>query len=117
MPRTYAGPLLGGITPEAMPNAQTFCDAVPIAAASTVVAKDQPGMLYSVVVNAAAVATTVTVYDNASAASGQILWSCAFTGIAGGSQLQFSPPVPVIANNGITVVTTGAASTAIAYVS
>lgn len=75
-----------------------------------------PGMFYGIAVNAAAaVATTIVVYDNLNAASGNAIYRAIVTGIAGGSPIDFSLAVPIICRNGITVSVAGAASTATVY--
>lgn len=91
----YTGSLPDSIKPEAMPRAQEWCDTT--VATGTVAIKPQPGMLYGISV-AGAGAVAVTIYDNASAASGKVLWA-GTPGPGGG----FFPCVPIIARLGITV--------------
>lgn len=115
MPRVYTGPLTVNQVPEAMPCCEAYSYPGAAPAAATTVVKAEPAMLYSVAWNLAAVASTITIYDNASAASGTILYSGAKTGIAGGEQVGWTPSVPIYAKNGITVVCAGAGSSAIVY--
>jgi hypothetical protein len=89
---TYAGPL--SAIPEASPRAQEWQEVAPATGALTVI-KPQPGMFCGIAVLTAA---TITVYDNATAASGKVLWAGTFA-----ASDSFTPVLPIIARNGIAV--------------
>jgi hypothetical protein len=69
-----------------------------------------PGLVCNVVLNPGSAASSVTIYDNATAASGTVLFS--LVGAASGSSIAAALSCPIIANKGITVVVAGTAATA-----
>lgn len=81
---------------------------------TAVVVYAKPALLTNLMLHPGSAAATITVYDNATAASGTIL--AILQGVANGASITFpfdgSPPR---ANNGITVALTGAASQAQVY--
>lgn len=77
---------------------------------STTAVKAAPGQLVAVLAVYGSAATTVTVYDHASAASGTVL---AQLKPASGSTQAWTPPTPQLAQNGITVKVDGTAALAI----
>jgi hypothetical protein len=71
-----------------------------------------PALLACVILNPGSAASTVTVYDNASAGSGTVLASLA--GVANGASVALPLSIPIRAAKGITVVVAGTGATAVA---
>lgn len=92
MPTGYGGPL--SAIPESSPRAQEWSEVAPATGALTVI-KPSPGMFYGLSVAAAG---TVTVYDNATAASGKVIYAGVLA-----ADGYYTPVVPIIARNGISV--------------
>lgn len=80
---------------------------------ATTVVQAQPAALCFVSLTSAAAISTVTVYDNKSGASGTIL--AQLTAPANAATVGISFNNPPQGNQGITVVVTGAAATAIVH--
>lgn len=78
-------------------------------AAGTTTVQAYPCVLSCLSISPAAAGSTITVYDNASAASGTILAS--LESPASGSSISLSFNNPINALNGLTVVVTGASAT------
>lgn len=90
-----------------MANVESNAQRTLIPAAATTVIKNKPGYIGKLVVTAVGSASTITIYDNASAGSGEILWLwVTANGIA-------SIDLQARAKNGITIVH---AADAVAYV-
>lgn len=70
----------------------------------------KPGLLCNLVLNPGSAASSITVYDNATAASGTVL--CSLLATANGQSVTASIAAPIVVNNGITVVVAGTAATA-----
>lgn len=70
-----------------------------------------PGLVCNVILNPGSAASTVTVYDNPSAASGTVLWSA--VAAANTNSVSANLSSPIVANKGITVVVAGTAATAV----
>ena len=85
--------------------------AIPVTAA-TVVA-NRPSFICAVLLTPAAAASTVTLYDNASAASGTVL--AVLTAPANSATVSLSVERTIECLNGITAVVTGTAAQAIVY--
>lgn len=77
-----------------------------VSGAATTVAYAGPALFSGAIITAAAAAGTLVVYDNASAASGNIVATISVP-VNTTQWVDFS--IPVMCNNGITFVTTGAA--------
>jgi hypothetical protein len=82
-----------------------------ITSAATNVVKATPGLLMRVTVNKPVSGSTITVYDNASAASGTKIATITNTSDVKPYFLKFG----VWAQNGITVVTSGADDVTVSY--
>lgn len=80
-------------------------------AVGTTVVIAAPALLMSLTLNPGSAASSLTVYDNASAGSGTILAS--LVGSASGSSIPFALNYPLFVKNGITVVVAGLAATAV----
>lgn len=80
---------------------------------ATVVVCSTPALLHSVVLNPAAAASTITVYDNATTNSGTVL--ALLQAVANGASVVFTPTAPIYCAKGITAVVTGSSATGIAY--
>lgn len=90
-------------------TAATSSGSIGVTAATVVSAK--PAVLCSLTLNPAAAACTVTVYDNATAASGTVLASLTAPASVASTSLPLTHPINAL--NGITVVVTGTAATAV----
>lgn len=73
----------------------------------------KPALLCSVMLHPGSAASTLTVYDNATAGSGTIL--AILNGVANGASVIFPFDTPAQANNGLTCVVTGTAAQAQVY--
>jgi hypothetical protein len=71
----------------------------------------KPGLLHSVILNPGSAASTITVYDNASAASGTVLASLVAAASTSSVSVSFNSPIYSV--NGLTVVVAGTAATGI----
>ncbi len=80
-------------------------------AVGTTAVSTKPGLLCNIVLNPGSAASTVTIYDNPSAASGTILWS--MVGVANGSSIPVEFSAPLVASLGLTVVVAGTVATAL----
>lgn len=84
-------------------------------AVGTTVVQAKPSDLCSVILSPAATVATVTIFDNATAASGRILATMQAAANGAAATIDFSHPL--VGLNGLTVVVTGAGATAnIGYV-
>lgn len=83
-----------------MPRVRSIAGSV----AANVVATSVGGsVFYGLTINqAGAGAVTITMFDNASASSGTVLFQHSFTAAANGDTLMFSFPTPIVVTNGIT---------------
>lgn len=90
-------------------TASTSSGSIGVTAATTVSAN--PSVICSLTLNPAAAACTVTVFDNASAASGTVLASLVAPASVGSVSLPLTHPIN--ATKGLTVAVTGTAATAI----
>lgn len=72
---------------------------------------NQPALLHSVILNPGTAASTVTVYENASAASGVILASLVAPLSTASLNITFN--APIYSRFGLTVVVAGTAATAV----
>lgn len=124
MTRSYTGPLerfAAGEDPivpvgQGSDSGQLKSSGV-IAPTAGLAISDEPGMLQSVTINFAVAATTLTIYDNASAASGTVLFKVADLQTVNRSPFTWTPPRGVHFKNGLFAVLTGAASEAVVYFS
>lgn len=84
---------------------------------ATTVVTAKPALLYAVVLNPAAVAGNITLYDNATAGSGTQLMLLQADGLTAsiGSSVVFTLPTPIYCAAGITAVVTGTGATAQVY--
>lgn len=80
-------------------------------AVGTNIVINQPALLHSIILNPGSAASSVTVYENASAASGLVLG--ALVGATSGSSVEVAFNAPIYSRYGLTVVVAGTAATAI----
>lgn len=78
---------------------------------ATTVVCNSPARVTSIILNPAAAASTITLYDNASAASGTVL--AKLQAVANGESVVWHLDGGLICNNGITAVVAGASATAV----
>lgn len=76
---------------------------------ATTVVISAPALLGAVVLNPGSAASSITVYDNASAGSGTILAS--LLGVANGASITLPLDFPIYTTRGLTVVVAGTAAT------
>lgn len=87
-----------------------------IAVTAGTAVRTRPCKLHGSVLIPAAADSTITIYDNASAASGTILLKVStIATLAGGSTASPQLPAPIEAKNGLFVVVTGTGATAIVF--
>lgn len=82
-------------------------------AVGTTVVLAKPGLLWAANLNPGSAACSVTIYDNASAASGNIL--AQILGVANGASNALPLLSPVFCKNGMTVVVAGTGALAEVY--
>jgi len=85
----------------------TTSDSLTVATTSVIAA---PALLHSLTLNPGSAASSVILYDNASAGSGTVL--AQLLGVANGASITICFPSPVCANKGITATVAGTAATA-----
>lgn len=92
-----------------MYNPATSSGSIAVTAGAVVSA--MPGLLCNVILNPGSAASSVTLYDNASAASGTVLWSAVAAASTNSVSSNFS--IPVAVSKGIYIVVAGTAATAV----
>lgn len=89
------------------------CTASVLMTVQTVTVCTAPGLLTNIMLHPGSAASTLTVYDNASAGSGTVL--ALLQGVANGATVIFPFDTPVFCKNGITCVTAGTGAQSQAY--
>lgn len=89
---------------------QTAATSSGLLAVGTTTVAAHPAVLCSLTLNPAAAACSVTVYDNASAASGTIILELVAPASVASTSIALTHPINTL--NGLTVVVAGAAATA-----
>lgn len=84
-----------------MANRESNANTTHLTAAATTVIKAKPGFIGRLVITAVGSSATVVIYDNASAGSGDVLWSWATADGKGSFAMEAR------ADNGITIVVGG----------